>query len=176
MSHASTTSGFHPGFPIRYKQPLQVSWADECCDSELQPDQIHINFAQHPACSMYYKSPSDESRDSVPQPAHKSVFSKFRKCKHGSKCKNPDCIFVHDETALNDPELTLDFALKCQRAAAKNYQKLEVEKTKSTQLELDIECHKREIITLKHQLWTMSQLFKVQQPRAASVASGSRRV
>ena len=82
---------------------------------------------------------------------------------------------------MNDPELTLDFALKCQRAAAKNYKMLEVEKTKSTQLELDIEWYKREVITLKHQLWTQSQsssrqLFEAPRPRATSVASRGRRV
>ena len=95
----------------------------------------------------------------------------------------PDCIFVHDETALKEPDLALVFALKCQRAAAKNYNMLEVEKSKSTQLERDIEWYKCEMETLKRQSWNRSgsqsgyQQFgsrdhvsaPLRHPRAASV-------
>ena len=103
---------------------------------------------------------AEDSKDCEPQPAQTHMFefdfSKFKKCNHGLVCKNPDCIFVHDETALKEPELALEFALKCQRAAAKNYNMMEVEKSKSTQLEHDIEWYKREMDTLKRQSWNQS--------------------
>ena len=149
MSHASSTSGL----PIRMrtKPPLKVTFADECCNSELEPEQIDIEYTHYPSCSKYYQFPSNVNHDSEPQTVYD--LSSFKKCKHGSKCVNSECIFVHDETALTDPELTLRFALKCQRAAAMNYQKLAVEKTKSTKLERDLEWYKRELNRLNHLLY-----------------------